>query len=378
MWNWLLSGIYDRRFVRRVFIKAGLLFVLLNIVYVLLNPLPWLSSVSLYNVLIPGRMRFPYSDDPTQTYSITLPRLEAMFASHTIHGTPKANDEYRVLMVGDSSVWGWLLDNDSTLSECINAGDYQTTDGRQLIAYNLGYPVLSGVKDGVIMEKGMAYEPDAVVWLITLQTLMDNEQLRHPILQDNADLTQQFLDNYAVNLDGSLLEHEDIFQKTLVGQRRELADLLRHQIYGFAWWATGFDHAPINYIGAPMLNLPQGERILNREDIEVGEVDFLVWDIVNVNIESVADVPVLLVNQPILISEGVNSDLRYNSYYPRWAYDGYRQELTRRAEIHQWHLLDLWDAVEPHQFTDSPFHYGAEATCYVASMIAPAIISIAD
>ena len=40
--------------------------------------------------------------------------LEAMFASHAI-SQPKATDEFRVVVIGDSSVWGILLDNDQTL-----------------------------------------------------------------------------------------------------------------------------------------------------------------------------------------------------------------------------------------------------------------------
>ena len=38
----------------------------------------------------------------------------------------------------------------------------------------------------------------------------------------------------------------------------------------------------------------------------------------------------LLVNEPILISNGANSDIRYNFFYPRWAYDEYRSMLARQ------------------------------------------------
>ncbi len=40
------------------------------------------------------------------------------------------------------------------------------------------------------------------------------------------------------------------------------------------------------------------------------------------------DVPVLIINEPMFISDGQNSDLRYNSFYPRWAYDQFHRLLN--------------------------------------------------
>ena len=35
--------------------------------------------------------------------------------------------------------------------------------------------------------------------------------------------------------------------------------------------------------------------------------------------------------EPMLISAGKNSDIRYNFFYPRWAYDEYRRQMAERA-----------------------------------------------
>ena len=67
-------------------------------------------------------------------------------------------------------------------------------------------------------------------------------------------------------------------------------------------------------------------------------------------------VPVVLINEPIFISDGANSDVRYNSFYPRWAYDAYRVLLAERAAAEGWRYLDLWDAIPPDEFTDTPVH----------------------
>ncbi len=78
----------------------------------------------------------------------------------------------------------------------------------------------------------------------------------------------------------------------------------------------------------------------------------------------------LLVNEPIYRRDGANSDLRYNAWYPRWAYDSYRALLTEAAAVNGWALLDLWDTVDGNQFTDSPVHMTPGATRATAERIA--------
>ena len=67
-------------------------------------------------------------------------------------------------------------------------------------------------------------------------------------------------------------------------------------------------------------------------------------------------VPTLLVNEPMLISNGANSDIRYNFYYPRWAYDAYRQQLAEYIQRTGHNYLDLWDLVPMSEFTNSAIH----------------------
>ena len=87
--------------------------------------------------------------------------LDAMFASHEIASGPKPAGEYRVLLIGDSSTWGWLLKPGETLAQ-INRAHLQAADGRTVRAYNLGYPIISLTKDVLIIDRAMQYQPDAV------------------------------------------------------------------------------------------------------------------------------------------------------------------------------------------------------------------------
>ena len=62
-------------------------------------------------------------------------------------------------------------------------------------------------------------------------------------------------------------------------------------------------------------------------------------------LEMVGDVPLFIINEPMFISSGDNSDLRYNSFYPRWAYDQYREILGEKALSQNWIFMDMWDEI---------------------------------
>jgi hypothetical protein len=82
----------------------------------------------------------------------------------------------------------------------------------------------------------------------------------------------------------------------------------------------------------------------------------LAFSVLEAGMRAAGKVPVLLVNEPILISQGENSNLRYNFFYPRWAYDEYRQLMTEKAQANGWNYLDLWNLVPADQFTNSAIH----------------------
>jgi hypothetical protein len=80
--------------------------------------------------------------------------------------------------------------------------------------------------------------------------------------------------------------------------------------------------------------------------------------------------PVILVNEPMLISTGRNSDIRYNFFYPRWAYDDYRTQMEGRAAQNGWDYLDLWNLVPATEFTDSAIHLTPRGEIMLAEAIA--------
>ena len=214
--------------MHRILIKTLLIFLALNLLLAASEPLPALGRISLYNGLFPGRERFPFGENPQQAYNFSLYSLEAMFASHELTGSEKATDEYRLILLGDSSVWGTLLQPDKTLAGQINALNLRTCDGKTVRAYNLGYPTLSLTKDLMILDEVRQYEPDAVWWLVTLETFPDEKQLASPLAANNPARLEALAESTSmVDPADPAIIRPDFWGRTILGLRRPLADWLR-------------------------------------------------------------------------------------------------------------------------------------------------------
>jgi hypothetical protein len=348
------------RFLLRVVIKTAVLFVLANLVFALLNPIDALGSVSLYNVVVPGRERLPYGENSAQSYNLTMNSLSAMFSSQVV-ARPKAADEYRVLLMGDSSVWGWLLENADTYAANVNVLGLTVPDGRRIVAYNVGYPEISATKDLVLLDYALQhYDPDAVVWLVTLMSIQPSQQLRPAVVLNNAPQARDLIARYDLTLDPNDpgFVDPDLLGRTIVGQRRALADWLRLQTYGFSWAATGIDqYIPAEYDLRTSDFEDDDLTWDDRDPFTITRAD-LAFDVLDAGAKRAgeAGVPLLFVNEPIYISSGRNSDLRYNVFYPRWAYDQFRPLAQDWMDERGYLYRDWWDRIAPDEFTDSPIH----------------------
>lgn len=366
------------QFYLDVLLRSLALLVVLNLLFATLKPGTWLAKASAYNLLFPGRLRLPYGENPEQDYNLSLFSMEAMFASHVIAGEKKSPSEFRVLFIGDSSTWGFLLPPDVTVAAWINKQAVVLPGGRAVRAYNLGYPVMSLAKDLLILTEALDYEPDLIVWPVTLESFPADKQLTHPLLLHNPDKIASINDKYALDLDlhSAGMVNPTFWDRTIVGSRRFLADLVRLQLLGVLWAATGVDHyIPSSYTARQEdLEADNSFHGLSGPAFAPGDLAF---DLLNAGQRIAGQVPVLLVNEPMFISHGQNSDIRYNFYYPRWAFDDYRAHLHRLSQENGWLFLDLWDAVKPDQFSNSAVHLTSEGTQQFAHRLLPSIIEIA-
>lgn len=343
----------------RVMVKAALLFVLCNVVYALVNPITLLGHVSLYNTVVPGRPRLPYGENPAESYSLSLNNLHAMFASHVI-SRQKADDEFRVILMGDSATWGWFLQADETYTANINAQNITLANGQRVVTYNLGYPIMSIAKDVLLLDYAQRYEPDMVIWLVSLESFPPDKQTSPPIVAQNTNYQRTFLD------------------KTIVGSRRDLADMLRLQLYGFSWAATGIDqYIPETIEGTPN-DLENDTSWSVYSEPTTISYDDLAFDILDSGIKMVKDIPIIIINEPMFIANGENHSIRYNTLYPRWAYDPYRVLLAGLAEESGWLYRDWWDTITPEHFSDSPVHLAPDGSEIMAQHLIKLILETAN
>lgn len=356
-----------------ILIKGLLLFIIFNLVFAAWQPK--LGQFSLYNAVFPGRERLPFGENPAQAYNLSLFNLDAMFASHVIAGKEKADDEYRVIMIGDSSVWGTLLKPEETLSGRLNSASLSAC-GKNVGVYNLGYPTISLTKDVMLLSHGMEYNPDLIIWMTTLEAFPAEKQTVSPLAANNEETLHRLAGRFGLELEAndSNPVQKSFWGNTIVGNRRALADLIRLQLYGIMWAATGIDQVyPHDYVRA-QTDFEDDESFHDFLPPTLNE-NLLALNALEAGARVAGKTPMLIVNEPILISTGTNSDLRYNFFYPRWAYDEYRGMMSALSERNNWNYVDLWNVIPADEFTNSAIHLTPEGEALLADQLAPYILA---
>ncbi len=353
-------------FIRNVLLKTLLLLAVFFAILAFFDPFASLGKLSLYNHLFPGRPRFPFGENPQQSYNMTINDLDAMFASHLV-SRPKSPDEFRVFLIGDSSIWGTLLHPEETLAGRLTAAGLRACDGRQVTVYNLAYPTISLEKDVLVLDRALVYQPDLILWGLTLKAFPGMNPSPSPLLAFNVDRLAQLL---PASPAAAAVQEVSPFAR-LLDERRALADLYRHQLYGVPWAATGIDQ-DYNQIYEPAQRDFEADETFNgRAPFDLAaELDFTP---LRRGFELAGNTPLWLFNEPMLISTGNNSDIRYNFFYPRWAYDAYRPALAAEAQTQGWRYLDLWDLIPESEFTNSAIHLTPAGEQLLADRLARAL-----
>ncbi|MGZ6346063.1 MAG: hypothetical protein ACXWNC_00630 [Anaerolineales bacterium] len=354
--------------LRNIFLKGMALFLVVDLVFAAINPAS-LGKISLYNFLFSGRQRFPFGEDSSRSYNLSLFNLDAMFASHIIADGSKPTSEYRVIVIGDSSIWGTLLRPEETLIGQINSAGLSICE-KKVRLYNLGYPTISLTKDLMVLDYAMRYHPDLIIWAVTLEAFPIVNQLSSPIVANNARRVDKLIVNFQLSLNKNdpAIIHPGFWEDTLIGQRRGLADLFRLQMYGVLWSATGIDQTyPTDYqhtqtdFSTDISFHDMQPPTLNASSLAFNELE--------AGMRIAGNTPIILMNEPMLISAGKNSDLRYNFFYPRWAYDQWREMMIARAGAGRWNYLDLWNIVPAKEFTNSAIHLTSTGESLLAGRV---------
>ena len=277
----------------RVLVKGLLLFVVLE--YALVWAVPGLAPLNVYAALNMKRERFPLSTISPADDAQDVGNLDAMFASHTV-SNPKAPNEYRVFVFGDSAVWGLQLKPGETLPGQLDALNL-TCGNKHVRVYNLSFPRSSATKDLMILDTAMQYQPDMILWMITWYALMPKTRIDHWLVTQNPAEFYKLGHRFDFLPKGATAP---TWMDTLTSRSRELSRETRFQLYSLVQLATGLDQIP----GPPEV-LPttlssdttfEGLKppTLHKSQVSLDQIqDFYTL---------AGNTPVVLINQPILPS----------------------------------------------------------------------------
>src|SRR5688572_29827445 len=98
------GGTISRWFVLRALAKALVLYVLFNGIYFLLQPVQSGNLLTLYNTVVPGRLRL----EAGYEYAITR-----LVHDHAIQSA--RSDHYNIVMLGSSETWGAFSKSSETV-----------------------------------------------------------------------------------------------------------------------------------------------------------------------------------------------------------------------------------------------------------------------
>ena len=359
------KNFYSSISVKRIIIKTLLILFIINFGWIFISNLS-IGNLSLYNSVFNGRSRLPFGENTKRSNNLSLYNLDAMFASHEI-SEKQIDDEYlHVVLIGDSSIWGFLQEPDNTLSGLLNKRFLKVDE--KIIFHNLGYPSISILKDLVVIDRALEYDPDLIIWFTTLEALPIKKQLEIPINRNNPLIINSIIEKYELSEINKI--EEDLFENTLWNQRRNIYDMLNLQLLGILWNATGIDQEYSEIYNPAQRDFPEPIEKYYAVNQDDSLKEFLALEIIKNGIEINNGIDFILINEPILISEGINSSVQYNYYYPRWAYDQYRsimKEFTQKNDIKYY---DLWKLIPEKEFTNSAIHLSEYAERILTDEIA--------
>ena len=365
-----------RQFVR-VLLKAVALLIIFDVLQMALGLSSALDHWPIYRAFTPPTMRLGLAEqigDPAWW------RLNVLLDAHEI-AQPKAPDEYRVVFLGDSSTFClYCRAGEAIPKDVTDLG--MTIDGKRVRGYNLAYPGPDWLKDILILKHALHYQPDAIVWLVTakgssnqptpaqpdahLFTRLNADEL--PELQRRYGFTtwetQQYADAAAwyqssIWLRGGRLR--DWFMLLAQSIRTALLNPGQDQTKQYLLPGEPVTQRPIRFPAEITSDLPGYGTLPNDR-----------WELLRVGqrMAQEAGVPLLLVNEPIYIAGGPNSDVNYNSDYERAVYDRFRAAMTQFTREHGLPYLDLWNHLPPEEFSNTALHYNLQGNIHVAQEIA--------
>ena len=358
--------------------KALVLLLVFDVLQASLHLERRVENLSIYRFFVPPLSRIDILRDyPSQVMWPLKPLLDA----HRI-ARKKAPDEFRVAVLGDSGSFDLFSPaRDAIPGQISRLG--AAIGGRKMVAYNLSYHTPNTLKDLVVLRHALRRDPDAIVWFVTLYDLAEDtpppfRHFVHLILRSNDDDVCDLAAEYGLSTweirqmrCGQRPWWRDSLWLEGGGRYRDFALLLAR---GFLDALVPGDPSDTYMARRPWIGLsplPEVPLFSDRgpDDPPMPNAR---WQTLEAGAKMAAarGVPLLVVNDPIFAASGPLSAREYNSFYARAIYDRYRDALAQYCGRRAIPLLDLWDALPPREFDNTPQHYLPEGSARIARLVA--------
>jgi hypothetical protein len=351
VWRWLYIKPDERPtyFWWRLGARVGVLFFIFNLLYLAAQPFRYNSLPTIYQHLVPGRLRLAYVDTQnTGAYVVNELKLTRLVADHQVMGAPQA-DELRLGVYGSSEVWGFYNAPTETMPEYLDGLELASEQGKRLRVYNLAYVYADIFKDLVIADyvQQMPNAPDGILVAvnpISFQPLTET----HFLLLDNADLAVATAERYGLThlitpAIADVAAQPDWLHSNFIAERSHLAYWLQNQLYGIAWAATRQDV----FFPPAVPPSQRGAAMTGWQNMRPGVLEAFI------QLANDQHLPIWLVITPI---NQATPD------FQRWIH-----ALARESGIP---LLDCAALLPPASFTDTGLHINAAGQAKLARQVA--------
>jgi hypothetical protein len=241
------------------------------------------------------------------------------------------------------------------------------------VAYNLAYPQPGAVRDLLIMDAAMAYDPDLILWFITPAALDNSPDIagaNRVFYNLNRDRLQRLADEYPTLLGDwpgergpELLDEPAPAEQYIAIRDQDLLPVwLNALFYPFTTPDLALSDRRVGSEPVPI------EAKYTLDSPGFAEMPNQSWNVLEAGCVRARDgsAVILLINEPMLVSDHTEN---YNANYQRDLYDAYRVELSRYSEDHHIAYADLWDIIPSERFTDTPLHMDAEGYAILSAAL---------
>jgi hypothetical protein len=340
----------------RVALKALILFAVFNVLFV---AVPSMNDF-VFKLLMPKLDKFPvyalYSD-PSAEHGFGVQSVfdvGSLFNSHVISQGTKNPNEYRVVFIGDSTIY-----NGEFYSFINNQGSI--CGGKYLQAYNLGYHGTSATKDLIILQEAMKYSPDLIIWSVTNSITSNNARFS----QANADNLLKLENVYGLSMayynNNQSTGKDSVFYRTNDKIRAEVRLLLYYLLLNPV---TGNNGGILTIANVDAINAAPASRpvlflwLLGKRS----ELDSELRTFKRIT----NNIPVYLINEP-----------RPSSIVSTEPYKLYVNDLTDLSRSQGIKMMNLAELIPDQDFDTHMIHRNTDGDMLFAKAVMPAILDIA-